>query len=58
MKVTLKRRAANWEVIITAENHEEDQIAEDIFNSGSVLAMGETAQEHKELILTTGIPPR
>lgn len=59
MKATYKRRGdGNYEIIVEAQNDDEDAIIENVYLTGSMMALGETQQGHKQVILTTGIEPR
>lgn len=60
MIATFKRMGdgANYEVIIEAQNDEEDAILHDIYATGQLMALGQTPREHVQIILTTGLPPR
>lgn len=59
MKAGIKRMGdGHYEVIIEAQNKEEDAIVRQVFDTGAIIARGETPQEHTVLVLTTGIPPR
>jgi hypothetical protein len=60
MIATFKRMGdgANYEVIIEAQNNEEDAILRSIYTTGQLMAMGQTPREHVQIILTSGLPPR
>jgi len=56
MKTTVKHMTGNIEVIIESQNRDEDVILQDIYNTGNIIAMGQTQQERIQLILSTPAP--
>ncbi len=59
VKANFKRMAENnYQIIIEGQTDEEDVIIEDMWNVGSIVAVGQTAQGHVQLILVTRIERR
>lgn len=58
MKVSWKQSAdaTQWQITVEAQNNEEDAILEEMFARGEIMGMGETRQEHRQLILSTRVP--
>jgi len=56
MRYTVKRSpdgSGQLQLILEAENKEEDEILESLYHGGSIIALGETKKGHAELVLGT-----
>ena len=51
----MKRLAGgtDFQVIMEAQNNDEDAIVQQLYTQGSIIAMGETGAGHRQLILST-----
>lgn len=54
MKAGYKALAdGNYEIIVEAQNVDEDQVVLNVFNTGGMMAVGETAHGRKYIVLRT-----
>ena len=56
MRYRINRSAddpAKFQLVLEAQNAEEDVVLESLYLEGSIIAMGYTSKEHRELVLGT-----
>lgn len=60
MKSTVKRSAdsTTFQLVLEAQNDQEDEDLRDLYLQGSILALGETSRGRAELVLATQVEPR
>lgn len=60
MRSTVKRSADGdtFQLVLEAQNDEEDEDLRDLYLQGSIQALGETSQGRAQLVLATQVEPR
>lgn len=58
MRYSVKRSPndpAQFQLVLEAQNKEEDEVIYELYHRGSIIALGETKKQHYELVLGTSI---